>query len=119
MKELLQNMISEALKKQNIKKEAKDIIVEIPKISVNGDYSSNIAMQLSKELHKSPIEIAELIKNGTFNEQIEKIEIAGPGFLNFFVKKIIFSPDDILKKGIDIMKFYFIIESCKKHKHVQ
>ncbi len=87
MKELLQNMISEALKKQNIKKEAKDIIVEIPKISVNGDYSSNIAMQLSKELHKSPIEIAELIKNGTFNEQIEKIEIAGPGFLNFFVKK--------------------------------
>lgn len=87
MKEQLQNRICEALKKQNIIKEEKDIIIEIPKENSNGDYSSNIAMQLSKELHKNPREIASMIKENILDEQIEKIEIAGPGFLNFFVKK--------------------------------
>ncbi len=87
MKELLQKLISEALKKQEIVKDSKEIIIEIPKENSNGDYSSNIAMQLTKEYHKNPREIAELIKENISNEQIEKMEIAGPGFLNFFVKK--------------------------------
>ncbi|MCI9234283.1 MAG: arginine--tRNA ligase, partial [Bacilli bacterium] len=85
MKKLLQQIISEALKKQGIIKESKEIMIEIPKENSNGDYSSNIAMQLTKEYHKNPREIAEFIKENIFSEQIEKIEIAGPGFLNFFV----------------------------------
>lgn len=87
MKELLQQLISDALKKQEIIKDSKEIMIEIPKENSNGDYSSNIAMQLTKEYHKNPREIAERIRENIFSDQIEKIEIAGPGFLNFFVKK--------------------------------
>ena len=54
MRETLQKMIHEALKKQNVLKNPDEIIIEIPKNNLNGDYSSNIAMQLSKELHKNP-----------------------------------------------------------------
>lgn len=87
MKERLQNMICDSLNKLGIEKEATDIIISIPKENTNGDYSSNIAMQLSKELHKSSHEIASLLKEKITNSDIERIEVAGPGFLNFFVKK--------------------------------
>lgn len=87
MKELLQKTISEALSKQNIITSAEDIIIEIPKEKKHGDYSSNIAMQLTKKANKNPREIAEMMKENIQHDQIEKIEIAGPGFLNFFVKK--------------------------------
>ncbi len=87
MRETLQKMIHEALKKQNVLKNPDEIIIEIPKNNLNGDYSSNIAMQLSKELHKNPREIAMILQEQIEGEQIEKIEIAGPGFLNFFMKK--------------------------------
>lgn len=63
------------------------IIIDIPKDKNNGDYSSNIAMQLTKVLKTNPREIASKIVDNINNENIIKVEIAGPGFLNFFVKK--------------------------------
>ncbi len=87
MREMLQKVLQEALEKQKILKSLDEIIIEIPKNASNGDYSSNIAMQLSKELHKNPREIALTLQEQIKNDQIEKIEIAGPGFLNFFIKK--------------------------------
>lgn len=87
MKNTLQMAISKALKEQGIIKNPMDIIIEIPRERENGDYSSNIAMQLTKELRKNPMEIAQQIIEQIKEEQIEKIEIKGPGFLNFFVKK--------------------------------
>ncbi|WP_305798195.1 MULTISPECIES: arginine--tRNA ligase [unclassified Gemella] len=65
-----------------------DIYVETPKNIGNGDFSSNIAMQLTKILRKNPRIIAEeIINNIEENSFVEKIEIAGPGFINFFVNK--------------------------------
>lgn len=87
MRERLQKNICDALKLKQIEKNVSDIIIEIPKDSKNGDYSSNIAMQLTKELHINPREIATYLQENIQDKQIEKIEIAGPGFLNFFVKK--------------------------------
>lgn len=87
MRELLQTVISKELEKQNIIKKPEEIMIEIPKDSQNGDYASNIAMQLTKELHLSPREIAQTLKDNIKDSKIEKIEVAGPGFLNFFVKK--------------------------------
>lgn len=55
----------------------------------NGDYASNVALVLSKKLSKNPKEIAEELKeklNGKVVE-VEKIEIAGAGFINFFLTK--------------------------------
>ncbi len=61
-----------------------DLFFEIPKNSEHGDLSTNIAMKLSKILKKSPKAIAEEIINRISNDNtiVEKIEIAGPGFIN-------------------------------------
>lgn len=65
------------------------IIIEIPKDKTHGDYSSNIAMQLTKLLKTNPREIASAIVASLNKEaaKIEKIEIAGPGFINLFLAK--------------------------------
>lgn len=79
---------------------AKDIMIEIPKDLSHGDYSTNVAMRLAKELHKAPREIATNLK--TFLEKgefVEKIEIAGPGFVNFYLKKD--SITAIIKKALE------------------
>lgn len=69
--------------------EADSIVIEIPRDTTHGDYSSNIAMQLTKQLKRNPREIAQAIVNGleTDKDLITKVEIAGPGFINLFVHK--------------------------------
>ena len=66
--------------------------IEIPSGNNNGDYSTNVALVLGKKLGKNPVEVANAIKksfgmaqneNGLFS----KIEIAGPGFINFFISE--------------------------------
>ncbi len=53
----------------------------------HGDYSSNLAMQLAKPLHKNPREIATmLIEALPDSPHLEKVEIAGAGFINLFLK---------------------------------
>ena len=60
-----------------------NIMIEIPKDSTHGDYSTNIAMQLTRTLHKNPREIATAIVDSLDQEaaHVEKVEIAGPGFI--------------------------------------
>ena len=48
-----------------------------------GDYSTNIAMHLAGKLNKNPREIAEAIKLNFQDESVAKVEVAGPGFINF------------------------------------
>ena len=64
------------------------VVIEIPKDTKNGDYSSNIAMQLTRELRQNPRMIATAIIENLDLEagNIERVEIAGPGFINFFMK---------------------------------
>ncbi len=84
LKEKIINILSESIGKIytdiNI-----DINCDIPKNSAHGDLSVNIAMQLSKQLGMPPRKIAENIINLTSFDKniIEKVEIAGPGFINF------------------------------------
>lgn len=65
------------------------IVIEIPKDLTNGDYSSNIAMQLTKKVKKNPREIATELVNNIDKQaaNIIDIVIAGPGFVNFFLDK--------------------------------
>ena len=64
------------------------IMLEIPKDNRNGDYSTNVAMRLSKQLKNNPQVIANSLKESLENlDEIERIEIAGPGFINFWLKK--------------------------------
>ena len=82
----LTELIKNSLQKLNI--ETDNIIIEKPSKKENGDYSSNIALTLTKKLHKSPLEIANMIKdNIEYENIISKIQIANPGFINFYLKK--------------------------------
>ena len=66
-----------------------NIHLETPKDKANGDYATNVAMQLTKLAKKPPRAIAEAILENLETEgtDIEKIEIAGPGFMNITVRK--------------------------------
>lgn len=71
------------------KEEIPDILLEKPKDKAHGDFASNIAMQLARVAKKAPRQIAQDITERLDVEKaaIEKVEIAGPGFINFFMKK--------------------------------
>ncbi len=63
-----------------------NIILDRPKSAEHGDFSSNLAMQLAKPLRQNPRAIAEaLIAALPESEYIAKVEIAGAGFINFFL----------------------------------
>lgn len=66
-----------------------NIHLETPKDKANGDFATNIAMQLTKLAKKPPRAIAEAILEHLMTEgtDIEKVEIAGPGFMNITVRK--------------------------------
>ncbi|KMJ59224.1 arginine--tRNA ligase [Bacillus sp. LL01] len=64
-----------------------NVVLETPKDKANGDYSTNMAMQLARVAKKAPRMIAEeIVKNFDQSKaSIEKIDIAGPGFINFYM----------------------------------
>ncbi|GIN57168.1 arginine--tRNA ligase [Lederbergia ruris] len=64
-----------------------EVMIETPKDQAHGDYSTNMAMQLARIAKKAPRMIAEEI-SAHFDRSkasIEKVEIAGPGFINFYM----------------------------------
>ena len=102
MKEYLQKLFEEASEKLSYLKDI-NLLFDIPKAESHGDLSSNAAMLLTKVLKKNPRDIAsEIISSLKIEEdKITKVEIAGPGFINFFfvpsfIAEII---NDILNKG--------------------
>ena len=61
-----------------------EIKIERPKSKDHGDFSSNIALMVAKPAGKNPRDVAQLLVDDlSKNPGIKKIEIAGPGFLNF------------------------------------
>ena len=68
--------------------EMEKVVIEIPKDKSHGDYSTNLAMQLTRVLRNNPRVIAEGLKTNLdmAAADIEECEIAGPGFLNFKIK---------------------------------
>ena len=66
-----------------------NVMIEIPTVQKFGDYSSNVAMQLTRILRQNPRNLANLIIENLDYEagNIERVEIAGAGFINFFLKK--------------------------------
>ncbi|PIQ05766.1 MAG: arginine--tRNA ligase [Candidatus Nealsonbacteria bacterium CG18_big_fil_WC_8_21_14_2_50_37_10] len=81
-----------------------EIQVEHPEEKTHGDYAVNVAMTIAKQVKKSPMEIAQNIKNQISkikNNIFEKIEVAKPGFINFFLSKEYLQKrvKEILKQG--------------------
>ena len=113
MKQQIENLIKEVLKNIGITEDI-SFNVEHPEDFKNGDYSSNVAMVCAKQLKTNPKDLAEKIvtelmnlishpDKGEVGGGFEKIQIAGPGFINFYLSREFFteSVDEILKKGED------------------
>ncbi len=85
-----------------------DFTIEIPANRTHGDYAVNAAMVWARTFHKAPRMIAEiLVKNLDLNgSYIESFEIAGPGFINLFLKNEYYSDIllDVAKMGNDYGK---------------
>ena len=126
---LIKKAIREVQKEKKLPKfKIDEVLVENPGNEKFGDYATNVAMQISKILKKDPMEIAEIIKSQITNYKLqtkypegkhlasygagktqntnkskifERIEIASPGFINFFISKEYLQKQvlDILKKG--------------------
>src|SRR5256885_13592398 len=59
---------------------------EIPRQAEHGDYATNAAMVLARAAKRAPRQIADLIvKNFPPLDEVERLEVAGPGFLNVFL----------------------------------
>lgn len=84
----LKNEIEAAILKAELasKEEMPEIILETPKEKEHGDYATNMAMQLARIAKKAPKQIAEEIVEqiDTGQASVKKIDIAGPGFINFY-----------------------------------
>ncbi|WP_243293158.1 arginine--tRNA ligase [Bacillus sp. FJAT-47783] len=89
VKERLKEEIKASVLKANLASEGEipAVILETPKDKAHGDYSTNMAMQLARVAKKAPRFIAEdIVKHFDKSKaSIEKIEIAGPGFINFYM----------------------------------
>ncbi len=82
--------------------DASTVIVEYPSDLSHGDYTTNIAFMISKDLKKNPKEVAsEIVEKLNLEniENVETIEVAGAGFINFFLKKEFF-----VQSGAEIIR---------------
>ncbi|WP_270180417.1 arginine--tRNA ligase [Alkalihalobacillus sp. CinArs1] len=97
--------------------EIPEVILESPKDKAHGDYATNMAMQLARIAKKAPRAIAEDIKANLDMDKasIKQIDIAGPGFINFFMDTSYLNEliPTILEKGSDYGK------SASKNEKIQ
>jgi len=107
IKRVIRSRIKEVL--ESLYPEHKDTFfeVEIPKNEAFGDYSTNVALVLKGKVGKPPREIAQSFSE-MFNqeENFSKVEIAGPGFINFWIAEDFYRKNlkDLLEKGDDFFK---------------
>lgn len=83
---IIQEIINEINPLEAIKLSANDFSVEPTKDKANGDLATNIAMVFSKKLSLKPQDLAKKIIEKFPREKVAKIEVAGAGFINIFIK---------------------------------
>lgn len=109
LKKRIVNAVEKAIENGELPKaEIPEFIIEVPSNRENGDFSSNIAMAGARAFKNAPRKIAEAIQNNLEleNTYFEKCEIAGPGFMNFYLGQSYYSAvvEDVLEKGEDYGK---------------
>ena len=85
IKKEIKDKIKLSLKKLNIDED--NIIIEVPKDKTKGDYSTSIAMTLTKKLKQKPMDIAKKIIENIELEDLATAEAVLPGFINFKLNK--------------------------------
>ncbi|MEW6145205.1 MAG: arginine--tRNA ligase [Thermodesulfobacteriota bacterium] len=108
MKEEIERVVLRSVesigKKINLTDLPVEVEVDIPKRKEFGDFSINTAMVLARKMGKNPRQVAELIIEnlpGEKDKLFRKVEIAGAGFINFFVREdaIVNKLEDIARLG--------------------
>ena len=87
MKEIIKQLVIDSLK------EEASFVVEHPADISKGDYSTNVALVLAKKLKQNPVDFAQSLVveiQKTLPDTISKVEVAGPGFINFFLSEKFF-----------------------------
>jgi len=107
IKRIIRSKVKEVL--ESLYPEHKDTFfeVEIPKNEAFGDYSTNVALVLKGKVGKPPREIAQSFSEMLSQEEnFSKVEIAGPGFVNFWIAEDFYRKNlkDLLEKGDDFFK---------------
>lgn len=108
MENKIKSLIKDALRNLNI--EVSVISLEHPADLNMGDYSTNVAMAIAKNVGTNPKELAEKIVTEilrlNLDKNIEKVMVAGAGFINFHLSRKFFagSVEEILNKGYDVGK---------------
>ncbi len=85
IEETLKNLIIEAAKDFGLSLVEKDVVLERSKDPAHGDYATNVALRFGKAAGMRPAEFAAKLAEKIQDEAVDKIEVAGPGFINFFV----------------------------------
>ena len=104
IKEQIKDLIKKALGDLEIsEKDIPDFTLEHPDEMSHGDFATNIALMLAKPLKKNPVELAKQISekiNQNKIGEIEKLEVAGPGFINFYLSPKYFASglEEVLNK---------------------
>ena len=101
LKKCIQNLINEGL----INEMPPKVRLDHTKDKSHGDYATNIALMLAKQAKTSPLELAKIIVNQLEDASfIKKTEIAGPGFINFFLSDA--SSTSIVSEIIELGEMY-------------
>ena len=90
MKYLIETLVRDALgalpEELRPSEPATGIVVERTRDATHGDFATNVALQLAKAARRKPRELAQAIVAALpANALVAKVEIAGPGFINFFL----------------------------------
>ncbi len=106
IEETLKSKLIEVLSSYGLSLSMNDVVIEKTKSPAFGDYASNVALKFGSRVGKAPRDLANEIVSKINKDQIEKIEIAGPGFINFFMKKDAINSvvSTIIAKGDDYGK---------------
>ncbi|MDY6276184.1 MAG: arginine--tRNA ligase [Bacilli bacterium] len=95
----LKDKIVAAASKLGVVLTSNDVIIEKSKAAEHGDYASNVALKNAGKAGKNPRQFASELIEAIDKDGISKIEIAGPGFINFFMNND--AMNAIVKKIID------------------
>lgn len=90
IKQLIQDALDNCAQSGLIStKQSPPFVIETPKMKNHGDYATNVAMLIAPQEKKPPRKIAQdIVEHIPKNDDIlEKLEIAGPGFINFFITR--------------------------------
>jgi len=113
MKEIIKEKIDSFLKEKGY---SVDYTIEHPKNEKFGDYSTNFAMKLASLLKKNPRDVAKDFVEWVDRDLFDRIDVAGGGFVNFYIKKEVFINE--LLKVYELGDEYYKPKVTKK-KYVQ